>query len=244
MKKKLLLEISVECVEAAVAAERAGADRVELCADLGVGGITPAAETMRRARALLRIPILAMIRSRGGDFVYTREEFAQMMGDAELAKACGMDGLVFGALRPDATVDVERTREFVAKAFPLPVTFHRAFDEAPDPRGALEDVVAIGATRILTSGGMRSAPEGAAMLGELVRAAHGRIGILPGGGINPANLRDMVCRTGAKEFHSGLGSSLPYGRANQEEFEREVGRLAEILRELESSSGTNETKDE
>lgn len=230
---KYLLEISVETLEAAVAAERAGADRIELCADLSVGGVTPSAELMRATRALVKIPIFAMIRPRAGNFVYSDAELAQMRREIEIARSRGMDGIVLGVLREDSSVDVERTRELVNCARPLPVTFHRAFDEIRDICGALEDVIATGAMRILTSGGSRGAPEGAARLAELVSAARERIAVLPGGGINPSNLERVVRETGATEFHSGLGTSLPYPRKGHTEFEKQVGKLAAILGGLE-----------
>ena len=241
MKPKYLLEISVESLEAAAAAERAGADRIELCEDLSAGGITPHPELMRAARQRLTIPIFAMIRPRGGDFAYSAEEFARMRRDLETAKACGMNGAVLGVLRADSTVDIERTRELVECARPLPVTFHRAFDETADLFRALDDVIATGATRILTSGGNPSASEGRHVLAELIRAARGRVGILPGGGINPSNLREVVRQTQATEFHSGLGSLLPYERSSHEEFGREVRKLAGMLREMEAAQESGES---
>lgn len=229
MKTPYLLEISVETLAAAVAAERGGADRAELCEDLNMGGVTPSAELMQETRKSVRLPIFAMIRPRGGDFLYSAAEFEHMKRDLEVAKACGMDGVVLGILLPDRSVDKERTRELVEAAKPLPVTFHRAFDETTDLHAALEQVISTGATRILTSGGWPNAAAGASMLAELVKAAAGRIEILPGGGVNADNLEKIVQATGAKEFHSGLGTSLPYGKSGAAEFERAVRKLAEIL---------------
>jgi copper homeostasis protein len=229
MKRNLLLEISVESLEAAVAAERGGANRIELCEALRAGGVTPNAKLMRAARASVKIPIFIMIRPRDGNFVFSGAEADQMKSEIETARVSGMDGIVLGILREDATVDVPRTRELVQFARPLPVTFHRAFDECPDLPRALEDVIETGATRILTSGGKPSAAEGAAALATLVNAARGRITILPGGGINPSNLRRVVRATRATEFHSGLGSSLPYPRNGHSQFEQQVRRLAQIL---------------
>jgi copper homeostasis protein len=229
MKTPYLLEISVETLAAAVAAERGGADRAELCGDLNMGGVTPSADLMRETRKSVRLPIFAMIRPRGGDFLYSAVEFGEMKRDLEVAKACGMDGVVLGILHPDRSVDKERTRELVEAAKPLPVTFHRAFDETTDLHAALEQVISTGATRILTSGGWANAAAGASMLAELVKAAAGRIEILPGGGVNADNLEKIVQATGAKEFHSGLGTSLPYGKSGAAEFENAVRKLAEIL---------------
>lgn len=235
MKPKYLLEISVESLEAATAAERGGAHRIELCESLHVGGVTPNPHLMRAARARLEIPIFAMVRPRDGNFVFSTAEVNQMRRDIAIAKTCAMDGIVLGILRQDSTVDIARSRELVEFAQPLPVTFHRAFDECPDLPRALEDVIATGATRLLTSGGKPTAAEGASALVDLVKAARGRIAILPGGGINASNLEDVVRHTDATEFHSGLGSSLPYGRSSQEEFAREVRKLADLLRDIKGT---------
>jgi copper homeostasis protein len=222
----ILLEISVESAEAAVAAVGGGAQRVELCAELRVGGLTPSGELMRRVRDLVSVPIFAMIRPRPGDFVYPENEFALMRSDIELAKRAGMDGVVLGILTRERRVDVTGTRELVALANPLPVTFHRAFDDVADPDAALEDVIATGAARILTSGDAEAAPAGITTLARLVRAAKERIIILPGGGINASNVMPVARQTGAREMHSGLGSVLAYGQGDYELFENEVRKLA------------------
>jgi len=230
MTKLLLLEICVETLATAQAAERGGADRIELCENLAVGGVTPSVDLVRAVRGAVHLPIFAMIRPRGGDFVYSEEEFTQIARDLACVKACGVDGLVFGLLHADSRVDVERTKRLVELASPLPVTFHRAFDEVPDPLAAMEDVVASGCARILTSGGQPSAGQGSAAISDLVKRAGDRIGILPGGGINPENLRRVMRETGAREFHSGLSSTLPYPQTNVSAFEAEAHKLAEVLR--------------
>jgi len=235
MNRKCLLEISVESLEAAMAAERGGADRIELCGNLSIGGITPATELLRAVRAQLRIPIFSMVRPRAGDFVYSTGEFAEMRRSIAGAKESGADGVVLGILTSDRRVDVARTRELVQSAKPLPVTYHRAFDEADDLRQALEDVIASGAKRILTSGGTKSALEGTAVLADLIEAAGERIFIVPGAGINAANIRQVAPRTKAREFHSGLGTSLPYGSHEYKQFEEKVRKLAEQLARI---SGT------
>jgi copper homeostasis protein len=232
MKQKYVLEISVEMIEAAKAAERGGADRIELCENLSVGGLTPSTELMRAVRAQLRIPIFSMVRPRAGDFVYSGAEFAQMERSVASAKESGMDGVVLGVLTKDRRVDIERTRELVEFAKPLPVTFHRAFDEARDLRQALEDVIETGASRILTSGGAKTAAEGAIVLSELVAAAENRIVIVPGAGNNAANILLVVQKTRAREFHSGLSTALPYGSHDYKRFEEEVGKLAEQLAQI------------
>jgi copper homeostasis protein len=227
-----LLEISVETLEAALAAHRGGADRVELCGNLNIGGVTPSVELMRKVRAQLRIPIFGMIRPRGGEFVYSEAEFAEMKSSIGEAKQAGMDGVVAGILTSEGSVDMERTRELVAMARPLPLTFHRAFDDCGDLRRALEEVIPTGASRILTSGGAKSALEGAALLAELVAAAGSRITIVPGAGISASNIARVVKETGAREFHSGLGTVLPYGSHDYQRFEVEVRRLTEQLASL------------
>jgi len=232
MNQKCLLEISVETVKAALAAESGGADRVELCGDLSAGGVTPGAALLRAVRAQVRIPIFSMIRPRAGDFVYSAAEFAEMKRSIIGAKESGMDGVVLGILTKDHRVDVRRTEELVEFAKPLPVTYHRAFDESADLHRALEDVIQSGAKRILTSGGAKSALEGAAVLAELIEAAGDRIVIVPGAGISALNIEQVARQTGALEFHSGLGAALPYGSEDYKKFEAEVRKLAEAVGRL------------
>jgi copper homeostasis protein len=226
------LEISVASVEAALAAERGGTDRIELCADLSAGGLTPTPELLRSVREKIGIPIYSMIRPREGNFVYSAVEFAEMKRSVAAAKEEGMNGVVLGLLREDRRVDLDRTRELVELARPLPVTFHRAFDEAANLGEALEDVIRTGSARILTSGGAKSAPEGLPALAELVRAAKDRIIILPGAGISYSNISKFAQQTGAHEFHSGLSTALPYSSRDYGRFEAEVRKLAEQLAAL------------
>jgi copper homeostasis protein len=228
MSGRVLVEISVESLERAVAAERGGASRIELCGSLDVGGVTPGAELMRAVWARVRVPILAMVRPRGGDFVYSAGEFEEMRAAIEVAREAGMDGVVLGLLRDDRSVDVERTSELVRAAAPLPVTFHRAFDESADLFAALEDVIATGAVRVLTSGGADKAPEVVARIAELVRRARGRIVVMPGSGITAGNVAEIAAATGAVEFHAGL-SSVVASDAEAGVFEREVRRLVEAV---------------
>ena len=232
VNQKPILEISVQTVAAARAAERGGADRVELCDNLSVGGLTPSKELIRQARARVRIPIFVMIRLRAGDFVYSDAELAQMKRSIGDAKESGMNGMVLGVLTKERHVDVARTRELVELARPLPTTFHRAFDECADLPQGLEDVIRAGAARILTSGGTAGAREGASVLAGLVNAAGDRILIVPGAGINASNIAQVVEQTGAQEFHSGLGSTLPYGSRDYKKFEAEVRNLAQVLSRL------------
>src|SRR5260370_29380211 len=168
MRNRPRLEICVETLAAALAAERGGADRIELCENLSVGGVTPDVDLMRAARTQIDIPIFAMIRPRGGDFLYTAAEFKEMVRDLALARNYGMDGAVFGLLTAEGLVDIERTRELVELARPLPATFHRAFDETPNLRAAVENVIVSGAARILTCGGKAKAEGGGATIGGRV----------------------------------------------------------------------------
>lgn len=229
MAKCFVLEISVQTTEAARAAERGGANRIELCAELSVGGLTPSRALLFEAREAVGIPIFSMIRPRAGDFVYSDEEFQEMKCQIAVAKASGMNGVVLGLLHEDRRVDVARTRELIELARPLPVTFHRAFDECLDVQRALETVMQSGATRILTSGGAKSALHGAGTLRALVQAAGDRVIILPGGGISAANVGEVVRRTGAHEFHSGLSAAIPYARGDYPRLALEVQNLSAVL---------------
>ncbi len=234
MNNRFLLEISVESAERAAAAERGGADRLELCSNLAVGGLTPPAELMQSVRARVSLPLFAMVRPRPGGFVYADEEFEQMKKDIALVQACRMHGVVLGLLRDDGGIDVRRTRELVHFAKPLPVTFHRAFDECADPERALREVIAAGCTRILTSGGAATAFAGRDRLAKLIRDAGKLVTILPGGGITAANAVEIARSTGATEFHAAL-SSLAGRDGKTDEFEREVVKLAAKLRGASSN---------
>lgn len=235
MKKKILLEIAVESLEAAAtAAKRGGADRIELCRDLFVGGLTPDLASIRAVLQQIHIPVFVMIRPRAGDFVYSPDEFVQMKKTIAAAKEAGASAVVFGILTANRAVDIDRTRELVSLAQPLPVTFHRAFDECPDLWQALEDVVRAGVSRILTSGGAASAPEGAANIAMLVRAAGEPITIVPGAGVHAGNILQLATTTRAREFHSGLSSVLPHPQTDYAKFEKEVRAMANVLSTLSS----------
>jgi copper homeostasis protein len=209
MKNPVVLEICVESVESAIAAEGGGAQRIELCADLAGGGTTPSAGLMQRIREHVHLPVHVMIRPRPGDFCYSNHELAIMRNDIQVAKQFHMDGVVLGILREDARVDVERTKMLVEYAHPLPVTFHRAFDLARNPATALEDVIETGSTRILTSGGESRATDGLSILRYLVDSAKGRILIMPCGGIDSGNIVRIVRATSAREIHTSVGTSNP-----------------------------------
>jgi copper homeostasis protein len=229
-----VVEISVDSAKRAAAAEQGGADRIELCSALDVGGLTPRAELMRETRARVKIPIFSMVRPRAGNFVYSDAEIAAMRKSIAEAKSLGMKGVVLGLLRPDGRVDVERTRELVELARPLPVTFHRAFDEVRHPTESLGDVIETGAARILTSGGMRTAVAGCEQLAELVRLARGRIVVLPGGGIHARNVDELVRKTEAAEVHAAL-SSVVNPSDELSVFVAEVKRLTERVNAVANS---------
>jgi copper homeostasis protein len=231
LQMSFLLEIAVESLPAAQAAQRAGADRIELCANLSQGGLTPTAELMRQVRATLQIPIFAMIRPRPGNFLYTDPEFATMQSQISQARDLAMNGVVLGILTASHHIDIRRTAQLVAQARPLPVTFHRAFDEAlrnsayPDLFAALNDVIATGATRLLTSGGAPTAPEGASQIRQLIQAAINRIIVMPGAGIHANNFLALRRTTQAQEFHAGLGTVLPYSSSDCSAFESQIRQL-------------------
>jgi copper homeostasis protein len=231
MPVPFLLEIAVESVEAARAAERSGAHRIELCAKLDIGGITPPVELQREAREALRIPIHVLIRPHDGNFVYSKSELETMKLQIDAAKQVGMNGVVLGVLKADKTVDVETTRELVRHANPLPVTFHRAFDESSDLLQALEDVCSAGAKRTLTSGGAKDAVGGVSVLRSLLEAAGDRIIVMPGGGIRGENVSELLRATRAREIHSGLGTVMKYGSEDVARFEAEVRKLVTQIRE-------------
>ena len=207
--KKVLVEVCVDCVASAIAAERGGAARIELCSALVEGGITPSAGLIEITRAAVSVPVHVMIRPRGGDFLYDSDEFKAMRRDITLAKEMGADGIVFGILEVNGNVDLARTRELVELAHPLPVTFQRAFDMAADLFRALEDLCSTGAARILTSGGEQTSIGGQETIARLVQKAGNRIIMMPGSGIKPENARVLVEQTGAQEIHVGLRTSIP-----------------------------------
>ncbi len=197
---KIVIEVCVDSVESAVAAEQGGADRVELCDNLLEGGTTPSAGAIAVARRTLGIALHVMIRPRGGDFCYSAIELEMMRHDIKVAKELGADGVVFGILTPEGDIAEDQTRELLALARPMSVTFHRAFDVARDPYAALDSLIALGVDRILTTGQEPSVLEGMELVADLVRHAQGRIIVMPGSGAE-RRMGQLVRATGANEFH-------------------------------------------
>ena len=206
--KKILVEICCGSIDDAVEAAAGGADRVELCSALFLGGLTPSLGTVLEAKARLKIPVMVMIRPRAGGFCYTEAEMSSMERDAELAHANGADGLVFGVLRPDGTIDVQRCRRILARVGHQQKVFHRAFDVTPDPLAALNQLIDLGFTRILTSGQQDAAPDGTELIRRLIDEADKKIEILPGGGIRPAYIAEIVRQTGCEQVHLTAFKSL------------------------------------
>lgn len=207
----MLVEVCCFSLQSALTAQRAGADRVELCGGLAEGGTTPSAGLIRLTRQHLTLPFTVIIRPRGGDFLYSDTEIAVMRADIDAVKTLGSDGVVLGLLNNTGTVDEAHTRTLVELAHPLPVTFHRAFDLAHDPHEALEAVIRTGCARLLTSGQQATAEAGLPLLRELVKQADGRIEIMAGAGINPINAAlfteaglPAVHLTGKQVFDSGM----------------------------------------
>lgn len=195
------LEICADSVESAVNAQQAGAHRIELCSSLPEGGTTPSYGKILSARYNLDIDLNVIIRPRGADFLYSDLEYDEMTKEIEFCGEAGADGVVTGILLENGNIDVERMGRLVELADPMKVTFHRAFDLCADPFRGIEDIIATGAHRILTSGQKNSAADGSILIGSLVRQAGERIIIMPGGGININNIGEVAKLTGASEFH-------------------------------------------
>lgn len=206
-----LLEVAANSVASALAAQAGGADRIELCGGLEVGGLTPSMAAIAMTRERLSIPLYVLIRPRAGDFLYADDELAAMERDIETCLSLGCDGVVFGVLDADAQVDVARCKPLLAAAGGMGVTFHRAFDMVRDPQRALEDVVALGAERVLTSGGAVTAMQGSQAIRQRIEQARGRIVVMPGAGIDAGNVAVLAGATGAMEFHASAKMPMPSG---------------------------------
>jgi copper homeostasis protein len=195
------LEIVVYTIESARKAQEGGADRIELCDNPGDGGTTPSYGVIEVVRQHVSMDVYVMIRPRGGDFLYDSYEFHSMKRDILQCQKLSVDGIVFGIVTPEGTIDKKRCKELIDKARPLKVTCHRAFDMTRDPFEALEDCIEVGFDRILTSGQRPQALQGVDLLAELIKRANGRIAIMPGSGVNENTVEEIVSKTGATEIH-------------------------------------------
>lgn len=209
MNNKLVVEVCVDSVDSAVAAQAAGADRVELCGNLLEGGTTPSAGLIAEVRRKASLKLHVMVRPRGGDFCYSPSEFDVMADDILSAKRLGADGVVFGLLDADGNIDPSRMGSLIEIARPMRVTCHRAIDMSSDLEKSLETLATLGVDYLLTSGGEQTALEGSAAIARLVRLAHGRVAVMAGSGIHEGNVRRLLAETGVKEIHVGLSDALP-----------------------------------
>ncbi len=236
------LEIAVFNLTSALLAAQAGADRIELCENAAEGGTTPSYGTLKLVREKITIPVFPIIRARGGDFLFSKDEFEAMMRDIRLCKELGFEGLVTGMLNADGSIDVERTKRIVELAYPMEVTFHRAFDRAKEPLRAMEDIIACGCQRILTSGQVPDAFNGKELIKELVEIADGRIIIMPGSGVRSNNIAELAEFTGARELHSSARvlqaskmqftqQSMMEGLSSISVDAEEIGKMKKALKE-------------
>jgi copper homeostasis protein len=206
-----LLEVAVFSYDAACRAASAGADRIELCENPREGGTTPSYGYLRQVIEKISIPVFPIIRPRGGDFLYSAAEWNIVLQDIKLCKELGFPGIVTGSLTANAEVNETQLRQAIEVAYPLQVTFHRAFDRVADPYLALEQIIAVGCTRLLTSGGQSTAPEGKDVIRQLMQQSNDRIIIMPGSGVRSSNIVSLRQDTGAPEYHSSARTSLPSG---------------------------------
>ena len=234
------LEIIAFNIESCQLAQSAGASRIELCDSPGEGGTTPSEGFIRAARKILHIQLYPIIRPRGGDFLYSEDEFEIMKTDITLCRNWGCDGVVIGMLLADGSVDTERCRQLVELAYPMGVSFHRAFDRTKDPFKAMEDIIGTGCERILTSGQKPTAPEGIDLISALVNKAEDRIIIMPGSGIRSGNIASIAEKTGAVEFHSSARisakSKMSYVNPEMKEelisFTADIGEIESMIKAL------------
>jgi copper homeostasis protein len=243
-----LLEVAVESLEAAEAAERGGAHRVELMSGAIEGGLTPSAGFIAIVRQRVRIPVHVMIRPRGGDFCYSHDELLVMNRDIETAKQLGADGILVGTLSVDGEVPVDGVKYFVELARPMAVTFHRAFDMSRDLQRSLERLIEAGVDAVLTAGGEQSAAPGVLNIARLVLAAQGRIQVMAGGSIRRDNVRHIIEKTGVRAIHAGLRSTAPspmrfrneriaFGPLRDREYQRSVVLEEDVRHMLAQMNG-------
>lgn len=232
------IEICANSVQSAVNAQEGGAHRIELCCNLQEGGLTPSAGTIQLVRKWLAIEVFVLIRPRIGGFCYSGIEMETMMKDIIFCKEQGIDGVVFGVLKKDNTIDIERNTILLEAAKPMQATFHRAFDCLPNPFKGVEQLVALGFDRILTSGQATTAISGQAIIKDLVHQANHQIILLPGGGLNSSNTTDFIAQTGVQEIHLSAKKKIVNGKDSLFEatcFEtdtEEVRNVVELLKKI------------
>lgn len=200
----MILEACVENISQAIKAQSLGANRIELCENLSVGGTTPSAGTIKTAKKYLNIPVVVLIRPRGGNFVYSSKEIEVMKSDIELCKELGVDGIVIGALKPDASIDIELTKDFIEQARPMKITFHKAIDETRDILDEFKHLLELDIDRVLTSGGRESAIEGLQTINEMSALGRGKMEIVVAGKITMSNLKQHQALIHSSEFHGKL----------------------------------------
>lgn len=251
MRDAILLEICVDSVDSALAAQQGGAHRIELCGSLIEGGVTPSAGLMSVVRNQVSIDLYVMIRPRSGDFCYSGDEYEVMRQDVMVAKEIGANGIVFGILDQDGKVDVDRSRRLVDIARPLKVTFHRAFDMSRDLNHSLEEIIHAGVDRVLTSGAEENVEEGLATLVRLNRAARNRLAVMVGGGITERNVRRIIQETGVREIHASVrepvsspmrhrNEKIAMGNLKGSEYQRVVVAEEKVRRLLAAASDGKE----
>ena len=236
------LEVIGFNIASCLIAQQAGAHRIELCDNPGEGGTTPSYAFIKMAREKLSIELYCMVRPRGGDFLYNEEEFQIMQEDIKICKALGCDGIVMGILRKDGSINKQEAARLVELAYPMGVTFHRAFDHTANPFEALEEIIDIGCERILTSGQQPTAIEGGKLINELVRQAEDRIIIMPGAGVRANNIIQLLDKTGAEEIHSSARKTIktamqhlnPGMEAGLEQVIADEEEIRNIIKQLEN----------
>jgi copper homeostasis protein len=232
-----ILEIAVFSVEAAVTALKAGAHRIEFCENPQEGGTTPSYGSLKTLRSYTTQPVFPIIRPRGGDFLYSRSEFEVMKFDLQIIKELGYLGAVIGLLNADGSIDTKRTKELVDISGPtMQISFHRAFDRCKDPYIALEEIIATGCKRILTSGQVPNAADAMPLLKKLIEQAGDRIIIMPGSGVRSNNIKEIMQATGAKEMHSSArqmqASKMSYTKDSMNENMQATGVDAEEIKKM------------
>ena len=209
MSKRLVLEVCAFNIQSCIIAEKAGAVRVELCDNPVEGGTNPSYGTIKKVREKISIQLYPILRPRSGNYFYDDEEFGIIKEDIHICKELGCDGISVGVQTVKGNIDTERLKQIVAWAYPMGVTCNRAFDATPDPFKALEDIIACGCERVLTSGQASAAPDAGKLLGQLVQQANGRISIMPGAGVRSSNIKKLIEESGAYEYHTSARKIIP-----------------------------------